>query len=60
MPLFFVQEMKIVNWVVLIAGGCIEVLMALSLKESHGFSRLGPSALFVVVAVLSFGMLSYA
>lgn len=48
------------NWVVLIAGGCIEVLMALSLKESHGFSRLGPSALFVVVAVLSFGMLSYA
>lgn len=48
------------NWVILIVAGCIEVLMALSLKESHGFSRLGPSALFVVFAVLSFGMLSYA
>lgn len=34
--------------------------MALSLKESHGFSRLGPSALFTVFAVVSFGMLSYA
>ena len=34
--------------------------MALSLKESHGFSRLTPSLLFVVFAVLSFAMLSYA
>jgi quaternary ammonium compound-resistance protein SugE len=49
-----------VNWIVLIAAGCVEVLMALSLKESHGFSRFVPSALFVLFAVISFGMLSYA
>ncbi len=49
-----------VNWVVLIAGGFVEMLMALSLKESHGFSRLTPSLLFIVFAVLSFAMLSYA
>lgn len=48
------------NWVVLILAGCIEVLMALSLKESHGFTRLWPSVLFVIFAVVSFGMLSYA
>jgi|SRR5687767_9089678 quaternary ammonium compound-resistance protein SugE len=48
------------NWVILIGAGLVEVAMALSLKESHGFSRLGPSALFTVFAVVSFGMLSYA
>lgn len=48
------------NWIVLIAAGGVEILMALSLKESHGFSRFGPSALFVFFAVLSFGMLSYS
>lgn len=48
------------NWFILIAAGCVEVLMALSLKESNGFSRLGPSALFVLFAIVSFGMLSYA
>ena len=48
------------NWVVLIAAGFIEMLMALSLKESHGFSRLTPSILFLVFAVLSFAMLSYS
>ena len=48
------------NWTVLIAAGFVEVLMALSLKESHGFSRLTPSVLFVFFAVLSFSMLSYS
>lgn len=32
----------------------------LSLKESQGFSRPGPSILFVLFAVLSFGRLSFA
>lgn len=52
--------MPVVNWVVLILAGCVEILMALSLKESHGFTRLWPSALFLVFAIASFGMLSYA
>jgi len=49
-----------VSWVVLIVAGCVEMLMALSLKESHGFSRVTPSLLFVFFAVVSFGMLSYS
>lgn len=48
------------NWVILIAASFVEMLMALSLKESQGFSRLVPSVLFVFFAVLSFGMLSYS
>lgn len=48
------------NWVILIAAGFVEILMALSLKESHGFSRLAPSMLFVFFAVLSFTLLSYS
>lgn len=45
------------NWVVLILAGFVEMLMAVSLKESHGFTRLTPS---IVFAVLSFAMLSYS
>jgi quaternary ammonium compound-resistance protein SugE len=48
------------SWVILIGAGLVEIAMALSLKESQGFSRPVPSVLFVVFAVLSFGMLSYA
>lgn len=48
------------NWIVLLLAGFFEILMALSLKESHGFTRPWPTVLFVIFAVVSFGMLSYA
>ncbi|MGC4105699.1 MAG: multidrug efflux SMR transporter [Thermomicrobiales bacterium] len=47
-------------WIVVIVAGLFEVAMALSLKESHGFSRPLPSVLFVVFAIISFGLLSFA
>ncbi|MGB3329131.1 MAG: quaternary ammonium compound efflux SMR transporter SugE [Thermomicrobiales bacterium] len=47
-------------WIVVVVAGLFEVAMALSLKESHGFSRPLPSILFAVFAIISFGLLSVA
>jgi quaternary ammonium compound-resistance protein SugE len=47
-------------WIVLIASGMLEAGWALSLKASHGFTRLWPSVGFVVMLVLSMIGLSIA
>lgn len=47
-------------WLILVLAGCFEVAMALSLKESNGFSRLWPSIVFGITSVISFGLLSIA
>ncbi|WP_327089031.1 multidrug efflux SMR transporter [Nonomuraea sp. NBC_01738] len=47
-------------WIVLIVAGLFEVVMALSLKMSDGLSHLWWTISFLVTAVLSFGLLSYA
>jgi quaternary ammonium compound-resistance protein SugE len=41
-----------------IVAGLLEVGMALSLKATQGFSRLGPSLAFVVLAIASFSLLA--
>lgn len=45
-------------WVLVVVAGLFETGFALSLKASHGFTRLVPSVLFVVCAAASFGLLS--
>lgn len=47
-------------WVYLIVAGLVEVVMALSLKESHGFTRHLYTGLFIVSMVVSMGLLSLA
>lgn len=47
-------------WLLLLLAGCFEVGMALSLKESAGFSKLTPTLLFLVLGVTSFALLSMA
>ncbi len=47
-------------WLYLVLAGCFEIAMAVSLKESAGFSRLGPSLIFAVTGVTSFVLLSVA
>lgn len=47
-------------WGILIVAGMFETIMALSLKESHGFTRLVPSILFLVFGGASFLLLSFA
>jgi quaternary ammonium compound-resistance protein SugE len=49
-----------VAWVLLIVAGLFETGFAVALKYSDGFSRLVPSVLFVVFAVLSFTLLNLA
>ena len=47
-------------WFYIVIAGILETAMAIALKESHGFARLGWGAAFVVLAVASFGLLSLA
>ena len=47
-------------WLVLVVAGLLETVWALALKESDGFSKLGPSALFAVACVASMVLLAIA
>ncbi|NUR83999.1 MAG: multidrug efflux SMR transporter [Nonomuraea sp.] len=47
-------------WILIILAGLFEVAMALSLKLSNGLSHLWWTISFLITAVLSFGLLSYA
>lgn len=48
------------SWVVLVVAGLFETVWALALKESHGFSKLAPTALFIVTLVISMLLLAIA
>jgi quaternary ammonium compound-resistance protein SugE len=48
------------SWLFLFAAGLLEVLWAYGLKQSHGFSSLGPSVLTVAAMLASFILLSLA
>lgn len=48
------------SWLVLVLSGVLEAVWAVALGKSEGFSRVGPSALFVVALVASMGGLAYA
>jgi quaternary ammonium compound-resistance protein SugE len=50
----------VVSWVILIVAGLFETVWALALKESHGFSKLGPSVLFLLTLVISMVLLAIA
>ena len=47
-------------WLVLVVAGLLETVWALALKESDGFSKLGPSVLFAVACVASMVLLAIA
>ncbi|WCN82888.1 quaternary ammonium compound efflux SMR transporter SugE [Micromonospora sp. LH3U1] len=47
-------------WLVLVISGLLETAWAIALDRSAGFSRLVPSAVFVVTLVLSMAGLAYA
>jgi quaternary ammonium compound-resistance protein SugE len=48
------------TWVVLFVAGLFEVVWALALKESDGFSNLTPTIVFVVALVISMVLLAVA
>jgi quaternary ammonium compound-resistance protein SugE len=47
-------------WPALIAAGLLEVVWALGLKYSHGFTKLTPSVVTIMGAIASFWLLSHA
>ncbi|HVL58960.1 MAG TPA: quaternary ammonium compound efflux SMR transporter SugE [Burkholderiaceae bacterium] len=47
-------------WMVLIVAGAFEIVWALGLKQSQGFSRLVPSLVVIVAAAISFWLLAIA
>ena len=47
---------SIVAWIVLMISGVLEAGWAISLKLSHGFSRLVPSVAFLVLALALRGL----
>jgi quaternary ammonium compound-resistance protein SugE len=47
-------------WISLVAAGVLEVVWALALKRSDGFSRLPETAVFVVALIVSMALLAIA
>jgi quaternary ammonium compound-resistance protein SugE len=45
-------------WIVLIAAGLLEVVWAYYMKQSHGLTRLIPTAVTMVASLASFGLLA--
>jgi quaternary ammonium compound-resistance protein SugE len=48
------------SWLLLVAAGILEIVWAYFMKQSQGFSRLGPSVITLVAMIASFGLLSIA
>ncbi len=47
-------------WLVLIIAGLFEIAWAVALKYSEGLTKLWPSVIFGITALLSFACLAYA
>ncbi|MDC9614991.1 quaternary ammonium compound efflux SMR transporter SugE [Xenorhabdus khoisanae] len=48
------------SWLILLIAGLLEVVWAVSLKYTHGFSRLIPSLITIGAMAVSVGLLAYA
>lgn len=45
-------------WTMLLIAGLLEVVWALAMKQSEGFTHLRPSVITIVAMLFSFGLLS--
>ncbi|EPE41180.1 quaternary ammonium compound efflux SMR transporter SugE [Salmonella enterica] len=48
------------SWIILLIAGLLEVVWAVVLKYTHGFSRLTPSIITITAMVISMALLSWA
>ncbi|PHM70630.1 quaternary ammonium compound efflux SMR transporter SugE [Xenorhabdus kozodoii] len=48
------------SWFILLIAGLLEIVWAVGLKYTHGFSRLVPSLMTISAMVVSMGLLAYA
>ncbi len=49
-----------IAWLVLIVAGILEVVWAFAMKQSDGFSRLGPSLVTLSAMAVSFALLGWS
>lgn len=49
-----------ISWIVLLIAGLLEVVWAIGLKYTHGFTRLTPSIITIAAMIVSIAMLSWA
>lgn len=45
-------------WIYLTIAGVLEIVWAFAMKQSHGFTRLGPSVVTLIAMIASFALLS--
>ncbi|CAM2980913.1 quaternary ammonium compound efflux SMR transporter SugE [Escherichia coli] len=48
------------SWIILVIAGLLEVVWAVGLKYTHGFSRLPPSVITVTAMIVSMALLAWA
>lgn len=48
------------SWIILVIAGLLEVVWAVGLKYTHGFSRLTPSVITVTEMIVSMALLAWA
>ena len=48
------------GWIILLFAGLLEVVWAVGLKYTHGFTRLTPSIITITAIIASMGLLAYA
>lgn len=47
-------------WILLITAGLFEIVWAFTMKQSEGFTKLGPSVITIIAMLISFGLLAMA
>lgn len=47
-------------WIYLVIAGVLEIVWALAMKQSHGFTRLVPSIVTIIGMIASFWLLALA
>ena len=47
-------------WIYLFFAGVLEIIWAFSMKQSEGFTKLGPSVVTIATMIASFALLSLA
>ncbi|HAX4923007.1 quaternary ammonium compound efflux SMR transporter SugE [Escherichia coli] len=48
------------SWIILVIAGLLEVVWAVGLKYTHGFSRLTPGVITVTAMIVSLALLAWA
>jgi len=47
-------------WIALLVAGVLETVWAVAMKQSHGFTKPGPTILMIVTMAASFALLAWA